>query len=386
MKSMIISFIQKSPKTATLLIILVPAFLLIMLLKMSNNSVAGNVVNTPVASEVSVIAAKQSDYFTRPISVFGKVESLNETVVSFENSGLLLSVSVNEGDSVEAGQTIAQLDTDRLQAQLEALNASLARAEADERLAVLSEKRIETLISQQLESPQRLDQARESTKASTAIVNEIKARITQGRIDIDNATLKAPFSGWIMSRLVDVGTTINYAQPIFRIQQADFYEIRFGLANQDVNSLRVGQTYSLQHGDVTHNAKLRAVTSVRNNMTRTVDVLFSLKTTNESRVRPGDLMSLSIEKHVNEPGYWVPITALSASVRGMWSLLTVQEVGNNQILTPKIVEVLFSEGKDAYVRGALTASDYIVIEGAHRFVPRQIVTAKEQLPDVMVSQ
>lgn len=386
MKSTMISFIQKSPKTATLLIILGPVFLLIILLKMSNNSVVGNTANAPKASEVSVIAAKQSDSFTRPISVFGKVESLNEAVVSFENNGLLLSVLVNEGDYVSAGQTLAQLDTDRLQAQLGALNASLARAEADERLAILLEKRIESLISQKLESPQRLDQARESTKASTAVVNEIKARITQGNIDIDNATLKAPFSGWIMSRLVDVGTTINYAQPIFRIQQADLYEIRFGLANQDVTSLTVGQTYSLQHGDATHNAKLRAVGSTRNNMTRTVDVLFRLKNTNGHLVRPGDLMSLSLEQQVTEAGYWVPITALSASVRGMWSLLTVQNVGDNQILTPKIVEVLFSEGKGAYVRGALTLSDYIVIEGAHRFVPRQIVTAKEQLPDVVVSQ
>ena len=110
--------------------------------------------------QVDVISINYLVGFQRPRALIGKIESGNMPMLGFEAAGRIISLNVDEGQYVEKGQVLGRLDTEATEAQQERIAASLQRAEADARLARLSEQRISRLIQQGLESEQRLDEAR----------------------------------------------------------------------------------------------------------------------------------------------------------------------------------------------------------------------------------
>ena len=71
------------------------------------------------------------------------------------------------------------------------------------------------------------------------------------------------------------------------------------------------------------------------------------------------------------PGFWVPVTALTESDRGLWGVYVVKD---ESLVERRIVEIIHSESERAYVRGTLEDDDRIVRTGVQRLVPGQQVT------------
>ena len=87
----------------------------------------------------------------------------------------------------------------------------------------------------------------------------------------------------------------------------------------------------------------------------------------------GELVSIHWMQPVTQRGFWVPISTLSAGVRGTWRVLTVEGLGDGQLVVPKHVTIVFSEGQRAYVTGSVNASDYVLRQGVHKLVSKQRV-------------
>ena len=150
----------------------------------------------------------QTSYWQRSLAT-GRVEASQQAQLGFELSGTLDQTSVDEGGWVEQGQVLARLDRSRLNARMHELKASLERAKADARLAKLSESRVKDLVLKKLESPQRLDETRESTLAAAALVTEIRARIDSLKVELNKSDILAPFAGYVVERWVDKGTVVT---------------------------------------------------------------------------------------------------------------------------------------------------------------------------------
>lgn len=108
--------------------------------------------------------------------------------------------------------------------------------------------------------------------------------------------------------------------------------------------------------------------------TRTVDVIFTLAD-DDLTLLAGDLLALNYHTDVESAGIWVPKQALNSSIRGLFTLLTVLEEGQQHVVN-KAVEVLYFDADRGYVRGALSEQDYIVVNGTHRLAADQLVLAK----------
>ena len=111
-------------------------------------------------------------------------------------------------------------------------------AEAEARLARLSEQRISRLIQQGLESEQRLDEARERTKAADGAVNEILALQQANKVQLDDAILRAPFDGLITQRLQHLGNTVANGQPVFALQDMSALRARVAVASDTARLIR----------------------------------------------------------------------------------------------------------------------------------------------------
>ena len=302
---------------------------------------------------------------------YGRIEAVKESKLGFELAGTLTDVMVFEGDKVAKGQLLAKLDTQRLLARKQELNAALARAQADARLAKLSEKRVAELVAKKLESSQRLDEVTEGTAAAWALVDEIEARLISLDVELSKSQLFAPFDAYVVSQKIDPGTVVAPGQNIIELHQQKGYEVRIALAADDAFKLAEGQDYLMLNGEDYVASTVKSVAKRRSLSTRTVEVIFSLNNV-QSDVLPGDLLAFSYEQSLKEDGVWVPRQALTSGVRGLWTLYTVVDE-NQSRLGQKSVELLYAEADRAYVRGTIEEGELLVISGVQRLVPGQVV-------------
>lgn len=325
---------------------------------------------------VNVMPIEWHEQYVQKRLVVGRAEAPQTTAIGFDQGGSVVDIFVDDGQAVEQGQTLAVLDNQRFKAQMNELTAILNRAKSEANLAELSLKRVVELVAKKLESAQRLDESTESVNAAKAFVDEILARKQTLLVEISKTKLLAPFNGSVVRRLVDKGTVVRTGQTLFNLQQNGQLEARFALSADHVNKFSIDQVIAVTTKTNQTLGKIKSIAQQRRLDTRTVDMIISLTEPNLS-ILPGDLLHIDISSNIDAQGFWVPRKALVSSVRGLWSLFTVEEIDGEQQLVVKLVEVVHADDKKAFVRGALKEQVSVVIEGVHRLVSGQKVTISD---------
>ncbi len=325
--------------------------------------------------EVATMAIERADGYEQASSYTGRVEAGLDSALGFEVGGLLAEVPADEGDVVEQGQVLARLDTARLQAQRMEAQASLDSVRAELDLANATLSRTQDAIAYKGVSRQQLDEAQQRVNSLQAQSRVAEARLNRIQVDINKAVLRAPFVAVVVARQADPGEVLAPGEPMFQIQSTAAPEIRVGMAPNSIANLEVDRTYALDVNDAVIEARLRAVIPRRDETTRTVDAVFVVGDA-RSDVRPGDLAQLETRNWIAQPGYWIPLAALTEGPRGLWQVLVAQpEDGATDAhrLENRAVEVLYAETERAYVRGTLAAGDLLVTGGTNRVVAGQRV-------------
>ena len=370
---------DKSNKPLLLLITTISFILLIVLMVFSGNQSAlaldENKLLVTQHAKVEVMSIKIESSYTKPRIVYGKVEPLQQSDIGFELSGTLSQLSVFEGDYVKKGQLLAVLDKARLNARQNELKSALDSAKANANIANISAKRIAQLVSKNLEPQQRLDEIQAQVDAYNAIAAEAQARLDSLTVELSKSLLLAPYDGQIVRQYVDIGTVINPSLAVFSIIANDDLEVRFGLPEQTAFGLKPLQIHTLDIRGSKFIAQVKSVASQRNIATRAIDAVFTIDPSSldaqlKAVMLSGDLVSLSVDIPVQEQGAWVPISALAAGVRGLWSLYVVDE--ENTIQT-RLVSITYANETKAFVTGAVNQDEKVVISGIHRLVPLQQV-------------
>lgn len=359
---------------------------LVLLMKASGN---GQVQLPPTEAKkhlVNVMPIQWHQQYRQKRLVVGRAEASQLATLGFDVTGSVVNILVDEGQMVVQGQILAELDEKRLKAQMNELSAILSRVNSEANLAAISLKRVVELVDKKLESAQNLDEARESVNAAKALVNEILARKHSLQVEMGKTKLVAPFDGSVVSRLVDKGTVVGAGQTLFTVQQNGPLQVRFSLSADYASVLDVDQVIKLATQSEQVLGSIKSIAQQRRLDTRTVDVIIRLDQQHESLL-PGDLLHMDISSDIRAEGFWVPRKALVSSVRGLWSLFTVEVIDGEHLLLAKLVEMVHAEDKQVFVRGALKNGQPVVIEGVHRLVPGQkvIINDHGQTPTSVIS-
>lgn len=350
------------------------ALCLLMIASGSANTQAADDID--LTQQVDVIAVTIESQYMQDKVATGRVESQLRANIGFELAGTLDVVPVDEGQSVAKGDVLAKLDVARLEAQSKELEAALSRAKSQQRLAKLSEDRVVDLVARELESPQRLDEVREATITAQAQVDEILAKIDSLDVLLQKSALLAPFDAVVIGRPVDPGTVVSAGQPIMTLFSQNTVEARVSLSADDAFTLQVGDVEQLHHGGHQADAVVKSIGNQRNLVTRTVDVIFELSAGSQSLL-PGDLVSFTYQKPIQKQGTWVPNLALSSGTRGLWNVYVVTKDNRSEVQA-RAVEVLYTNGQNAFVTGALRDGDLLVVDGTHRVVTGQTVIPRKR--------
>ena len=325
--------------------------------------------------------------FVVPTSMRGLVESSQQAELSFDIAGKLASLEVDEGDVVVQGAPLATLDTARLRAQVTELEAALTRAKANAELARLVKSRVDELVGQQLESGQRRDETRAQLTAANAQVAEVEAALNRVQVELDKSQLRAPFDGHIAARYVDEGTTVSPSSAVFRLTNTTKLQARFAVPARDITRFSEGQTVNVSVGERTYAATVTQRVAQRSTQTRTIDMLVTFVTAPD--ILPGDMAVLTVERQREERGAWVPVTALSNGLRGLWTIFVLdQQVANERAhhVNARSVEVIYTDGRKAFIRGALRDGEQFVVGGTHKLSPGQLVVTTSQAPETAGTQ
>lgn len=364
------------PKSVVIAVVIVPILLLVLLLQAAGAGQATAAPKEAQLQQVELLQVKRQESYQRQVNIIGRAEAGEQTILGFELAGTLANILIEEGQAVLKGQLLASLDMQRLEAQRDEAAAAVARAKADERIAQLSEQRIKQLVKDKLESPQRLDEARESTRAASALVAETEARLQRVNVEFEKSKLYAPFNGIVVSRMLDNGAIVAQGQGVFELLSSDLLHVRMSLSADDAFRFSRGQIHTLLKGQQQYQAEVISVGAQRNIQTRTIDVMFLLPSKYQGQVLQGDLLILPLHKRIEEPGFWLPKSALTSSIRGLWSVFSVPQPGDNQQLRSRNVTVLYGDAQRVFVSGPIADNEYVVASGVHRLVPEQYVSAQ----------
>ena len=318
----------------------------------------------------------------------GEVRAGRVSTLGFRHAGEVLKVHVQEGDTVSTGQLLAELDPEPLRAVRDKAAASLRHAEANLQvaaaaveLATETTRRHRDLLNKGHTSAQRFDEVRLDLAAREAQLAVAQADLTRARaslraadVDLERSRIHAPYPARIQTRHADEGAMLVPGQAVLRIVEAGRREARIGLPLDVAATLHPGRSYPFRSGDQMLEGTLLHVLPEVDGRTRTLTALFELEDHGHPAAA-GSLIELTLDRTITEPGFWLPLSALSEAQRGLWSLFVVIPDGSRETIERRLVEVLHSDGHRVFVRGTLADGDKVVATGSQRVVPGQTVVS-----------
>jgi len=227
----------------------------------------------PPPEAVTTIVA-HTERWPSTLSAIGTAAAVRGVTVSADLPGIVERITFDSGKAVSEGEILVQLDARQERAQLTA-------AEAQRDLARANLERMRSLSEQRVVSRAEYDQAEAAFKQAEASGVEIRATIAR-------KTIRAPFTGVLGIRQVNLGQYLSGGSPIVPLQSLRPIYVNFAVPQQHVAALRVGTEVrvAVDNADLRTTGKVTAVDSVVDAATRNVQVQATLSNA-DGRLRPG---------------------------------------------------------------------------------------------------
>ncbi|MGE6382206.1 efflux RND transporter periplasmic adaptor subunit [Shewanella baltica] len=302
----------------------------------------------------------------------GTIRAGNTTGVGFELAGKLNELQADSGIKVKQGQILAILDTRLLEAERQEIQASLAQTQADVDLATSTLKRNQELKKSGYVSEQLLDENRSQLNSLAAAKNRLLASQHANQLRLDKSILVAPFDGTISQKLHNLGEVVTAGSPIFTLVGNINPEAYIGVPVALAEQFHAGQQVQVSVQDQTFTAEIAGISAEVNPVSRTLQLRISLP--QDARVINGEIAYLHQQQQIEQAGYWVPISALTDGIRGLWNLYVIANDEQQSIIERRDVEILYTTQDMAYIQGAIEPNEIYVSQGLHKLVVGQSVS------------
>ena len=144
----------------------------------------------------------------------GTVEAINKTTVSAQTSGRITYINFDVDDFVEQGAVILRFSDSEHKARLDQASSTLAAAMARAKAAEQEYERVSKLYKNGTVAKARFDQAKSANDASAAQAQNARAAVDQAREQLGYTIVKAPYSGLVVERHVEIGEIANPGKPL----------------------------------------------------------------------------------------------------------------------------------------------------------------------------
>jgi HlyD family secretion protein len=188
-----------------------------------------------------------TSFSLQPLEITGNVEAF-ETDVNVKIPGRVALIDVEEGQEVTAGQKIAVMEAENIEAKSHQVKAVLD-------LAGSTYNRLNQLYQDGVLPQQRLDMARTDLRQAQAAYEEVQSYL-------NDSTVKAPISGIITSKSVEKGEMVSSGMPLVTITNLQDVWVNVKVRESAINQFKVGAKVPVQVIGVPHKAYEGVVTYI----------------------------------------------------------------------------------------------------------------------------
>jgi len=311
----------------------------------------------PPPESVTTIVAEQEQW-PATMNVIGTMEAVQGVTVSADLPGTVARINFDSGKSVHAGDVLVELDTRQERAQLAAL-------EAHRNLARLNFTRMQQLANEGVISRMDYDRA-------TAEQRQTEANVAEVRATIERKTIRAPFSGILGIRKINLGQYLPGGGPVVSLQSLNPIYVNFGVPQQVAGQARSGRTLRVSAEQLPGQAftgRVTAIDSVIDEGTRNFQVQGTLSNP-EGKLRPGMFVQVDLALGAGRPAITLPASAISYEPYGdsvfIVTGLKDQKGQSYRGVRQQFVKVQGSRGDQVAVISGVNPGDEVVTSGVFK--------------------
>jgi membrane fusion protein (multidrug efflux system) len=309
------------------------------------------------ATAVTTIVAHRENW-PSTLEIIGTAQAIQGVTVSADLPGTVDKINFDSGKPVRAGDVLVELDTRQERAQL-------AAAEAQRDLARTNFGRTQELVKQGVIAQTEYDNVSAQQKATEAQVGEIRATI-------ERKTIRAPFSGILGIRQINLGQYLAAGQAIVPLQSLNPIYVNFGVPQQDTPRVKVGRTLEVTSDDlpgVRFTGRVTAVDSVIDQTTRNLQIQATLSNP-EAKLRPGMFVEVEVALGGSRDVIPLPASAINYAPYGD-SVFIIADLKDPKGkvyrgVRQQFVKLEGSRGDQVAVISGVNAGDEVVSSGAFK--------------------
>lgn len=292
------------------------------------------------------------------LEALGNVRAVREVTLASEVAGRVAALAFDSGQRVQAGALLVKLDDSVEQADLAAAEASAAFAQQQLARAV-------ELADTGATSKEVLQQRQSERDQAAARVMQLQARIRQ-------KSIRAPFSGELGLRRVDLGQYLDAGDSVVTITDMDRLHVNFDVPQQQLFRLQVGQQVEVKSdtpGIESQWASINAIEPQVGRDTRNATIQAVLPNTKRT-LHPGMYVTVVVSLPAEPDALLVPASAVITSSSGD-AALVVRDISAEQSGKADFVPIKAGRrvGDRVIVVHGLQAGDVVVTEGQLRIQP-----------------
>jgi len=178
--------------------------------------------------------------FHDQITLIGRTEAIVSSRIVAEVSGRVESMDAAEGIRVRKGDPLITIDAERLQLSLASIEAQTSRARAQAELAQKDLSRAQDLFARSLIPESRMDSVSASARIATETYDQLQAERDQLALDLENCVIRAPFSGYTVRHLIDIGEWVETGSPVIEMVDLSKVKVFVDLPERHFGHLAVG--------------------------------------------------------------------------------------------------------------------------------------------------
>ncbi len=305
----------------------------------------------PVA--VSAVAVESRPWQPR-IQAVGNVQAVQGVMVNNQVAGQVLEVLFESGDQVRAGQALVRLDTEVDAADLAGLKAGLE-------LAQTKLRRNQRLLRDRAVSQGDFDEVSAQLQQAQAEVEAREALIRQ-------KTIRAPFTGQLGIRQVNLGQYLPPGSAIVALEALDPVYVDYALPERNLRDLKVGQAVEVgvaAFPETVFPGEVRAISPAVSRETRNIQVR-ALLANPEQRLRPGMFAKVSTLLPTREQVLTLPRRAITFNTYGD-SVFLIEDGSGEQagslVVQRRQVQTGAVRGDEVEIVDGLEDGDRLVLAG-----------------------
>ncbi|MCH2547160.1 MAG: efflux RND transporter periplasmic adaptor subunit [Alphaproteobacteria bacterium] len=338
----------------------------------------------PQGQPIPVTVAKvKKEIINYTIELPGRITPFKVAEIRPQVSGIIIERAFTEGETVQEGDHLYQIDPATYKAAYDSAKAELQRARANAKSVKSRTARYRELVEIDAVSKQEYDDIQASLAQAEADIAVAQAKVKQAKINVDYTKVYAPISGRIGTSAVTEGAlvTANQAQILTKITQLDPVYVDMTQSSTELMQLRrqlgeldevAVQIHTENNIAYAHEGRLQFSDVTVDETTGSVQ-LRALMSNPERELLPGLFVRANIVLN-KQPALLIP---QQAAIRDGNGDLKVWVVGEDNIVTPRVITTSRSHEKSWVVTSGLTENERVIIEGFQKIQPGATVNPTE---------